>query len=213
MTKKWPQNGPRNRPTIDLGVNLAPKRGPRESKRAPETEFGRFLIDLGPNFDRFWTDLGPNLDRFATTFLPRISSQCKLLKHVVSGIAEAFSEWIERSSEAIAYFAFGEPCQFGKRHLKDRRLTIKLVLDNVGTWKASKPGKQQHGQLGKHQLGTHKPNTSGLAGLAKRLEIYPSVTLIRVIAINGSLTYNLKKIDLKLHIWNTSLKQSLDDPK
>ena len=43
--------------------------------------------------------------------------------------------------------------------MKDRRLTIELVLDNVGTWKASKPGKQQHGQLGKHQLGTHKPNT------------------------------------------------------
>ena len=30
---------------------------------------------------------------------------------------------------------------------------------HVGTWKAIKPGKQQHGQLGKHQLGTHKPNT------------------------------------------------------
>ena len=43
--------------------------------------------------------------------------------------------------------------------MKDRRLTIELVLDNVGTWKAIKPGKQQHGQLGKHQLGTHKPNT------------------------------------------------------
>ena len=43
--------------------------------------------------------------------------------------------------------------------MKDRRSTIELVLDNVGTWKASKPGKQQHGQLGKHQLGTHKPNT------------------------------------------------------
>ena len=64
ITKNRPQNGTQNRPTIDLGVNLAPKRGPRESKRAPETEFGRFLIDLGPNFDRFWTDLGPNLDRF-----------------------------------------------------------------------------------------------------------------------------------------------------
>ena len=46
-----------------------------------------------------------------------------------------------------------------KKASEDRRLTIKLVLDNVGTWKASKPGKQQHGQLGKHQLGTHKPNT------------------------------------------------------
>ena len=43
--------------------------------------------------------------------------------------------------------------------MKDGRLTIELVLDNVGTWKAIKPGKQQHGQLGKHQLGTHKPNT------------------------------------------------------
>ena len=45
-----------------------------------------------------------------------------------------------------------------KRYVKDLRLTIELVLDNVGTWKAIKPGKQQNGQLGKHQLGTHKPN-------------------------------------------------------
>ena len=43
--------------------------------------------------------------------------------------------------------------------MKDLRLAIELVLDSVGTSKAIKPGKQQHGQLGKHQLGTHKPNT------------------------------------------------------
>ena len=84
--------GPQNRPKIDLGATLVPKMGARGSKRASETEFGRFLIDLGPNFDRFWTDLGPNLDRFAITFLPTISSQCKLLKHMFKGIAEAFSE-------------------------------------------------------------------------------------------------------------------------
>ena len=54
--------------------------------------------------------------------------------------------------------------------MKDLRLATELVLDHVETWEGIKPGKQQHGQLGKHQLGTHKPNTSGLAGLAKRLE-------------------------------------------
>ena len=43
--------------------------------------------------------------------------------------------------------------------MKDLRLATELVLDNVGTWKAIKPGKRQHGQLGKHQLGTHRPNT------------------------------------------------------
>ena len=165
-SEKWPKSDPKMDPKIDQQSILGstwPPRGAQENPRGlqrPNLDdfwsiWDRILTVFGPIWDRIWTDL----DRFATTFLPRISSQCKLLKHVVSGIAEAFSEWIERSSEAIAYFAFGEPCQFGKRHLKDRRLTIKLVLDNVGTWKASKPGKQQHGQLGKHQLGTHKPNT------------------------------------------------------
>ena len=103
--------------------------------------------------------MGPISNRLATTFLPTISSQCELVKHLFRGVAEAFSERAERSSEAIAYFAVGDLCQFRKRYVKDRRLTIELVLDNVGTWKAIKPGKQQHGQLGKHQLGTHKPNT------------------------------------------------------
>ena len=91
------------------------------------------MIDFAPNVDRFWTDLEPILNRFATTCLPTISSQCKLVKHLFQGIAEAFSERTERSSEAIAYFAVGDLCQFRKRYVKDRRLTIELVLDNVGT--------------------------------------------------------------------------------
>ena len=165
-SEKWPKSDSKMDPKIVQQSILGPTWPPRGAQENPRglqrpnlddfwSIWDRILTVFGPIWDRIWTDL----DRFATTFLPRISSQCKLLKHVVSGIAEAFSEWIERSSEAIAYFAFGEPCQFGKRHLKDRRLTIELELDNVGTWKASKPGKQQHGQLGKLQLGTHKSNT------------------------------------------------------
>ena len=101
MTPKRPQNGPQNRPTIDLGANLAPKRGPRGSKRASEVEFGRFLIDFGPNFDRFWSDLGPISDRFGTDSRPRfyltlrshstISSQCKLRKHLFQGIGNGIT--------------------------------------------------------------------------------------------------------------------------
>ena len=70
MTPKRPQNGPQNRPPIDFGANVAPKRGPTGSKRASETEFGRFLIDFGPIWDRFGIELGPISDRFATIFLP-----------------------------------------------------------------------------------------------------------------------------------------------
>ena len=59
---------------------------------------------------------------------------------------------------ALAYFAFGDRCQVRKRHVKDQRLTMELVLDNVGTWKVIKLGTHQQDQLGKHQLGTHKRN-------------------------------------------------------
>ena len=59
---------------------------------------------------------------------------------------------------ALAYFAFGDRCQVRKRHVKDQRLTMELVLDNVGTWKVIKLGTHQHGQLCKHQFGTHKRN-------------------------------------------------------
>ena len=57
---------------------------------------------------------------------------------------------------ALAYFAFGDRCQVRKRHVKDQRLTMELVLDNVGTWNVIQFGMHQHGQLCKHQLGTHK---------------------------------------------------------
>ena len=56
---------------------------------------------------------------------------------------------------ALAYFAFGDRCQVRKSHVKDQRLTMELVLDNVGTWNVVKLGTHQHGQLCKHQLGTH----------------------------------------------------------
>ena len=53
------------------------------------------------------------------------------------------------------------------------------ALDDVGIWKVIKLVRHQHGELGKHQLGAHKPNnvnsanfnsahisqTHGLAGL------------------------------------------------
>ena len=68
MTPKRPQNGPQNHPTIGLGANLAPQKGPRGSKRASETELGRLLTDFGLIFYRFGsdleTDLGAIWDRF-----------------------------------------------------------------------------------------------------------------------------------------------------
>ena len=62
----------------------------------------------------------------------------------------------DKSSVAAAWRLLTLPLEIDAKLEKG---TMELVLDNVGTWKASKPGKQQHGQLGKHQLGTHKPNT------------------------------------------------------
>ena len=57
---------------------------------------------------------------------------------------------------ARACFAFGDRSQVPKRQVKDQRLTMEPVLDNVGTWNVIKLGTHQHGQLCKRQLGKHK---------------------------------------------------------
>ena len=59
----------------------------------------------------------------------------------------------DKSSVAAAWRLLTLPlvidAKFGKG-------TMELVLDNVGTWNVIKLGTHQHGQLCKHQLGTHK---------------------------------------------------------
>ena len=68
MTPNWPPKGPQNRLNFDLGATLGPKMGPGCSKRASETQFGRFLIDFGPILEQFLTNFWQNFDRKCTEF-------------------------------------------------------------------------------------------------------------------------------------------------
>ena len=100
LTPKRPQNGPQNRPTIDLGANLAPKRIQEGLRDRIWSIFDRFSIDLGSISDRFGTDLGSIWDRFGIDsrsffYLTRrrhstISSQCKLHRHMFKALRKHF---------------------------------------------------------------------------------------------------------------------------
>ena len=62
LTPTWPQQGCQNRSKFDFGATLNPRMGPRCSKRAPETQFGRFVIDFEPIWDGMLLDFGSTLD-------------------------------------------------------------------------------------------------------------------------------------------------------